>query len=1168
MSGKHGARSHAHSAGPAGTSSSQEPPATRVLSRALSFALALVVAVGLTGVIGVGAASAGKPIAGSFDGSATPDGAFQGVAGVAVDQATHDVLVVDPGAGHVDRFDAQGNYLSQFGAFGSGPGELASPNQIAIAPDGSIYVADTANNRIEKFTAAGVFVDELGEAGSGLGELSSPTGVAVGPDGSVYAADFANFRIVKFDGASGGFQSLIAEPGSGAGELAFLARVAVDSTGRVYAIGTDPISSQSVIKRYDSSGAFTDVLVGVGTPLSTGQGPAELTIDRTDNHIFVAAGAADASEQQVLELNPDGTIADVHGEGNAFAFQAAGVAVSDGGGPIYVSNANAGNVFILDNRAPTVTSPGVAALTRTSVRLQAQVNPFGLPTSYHFEYGAADCASSACATQPIPDASAGDGQRTLSVAKLVSGLSPATLYHSRLVATNARGTTAGPDVSFRTLPLDTPPAGETRTYERVSPEDKGGAGIDFDGPAQAAVSGDAVTYRSLGSFAQDSSAVVYNQLLSRRTTTGWTTTGINAPVDPYDGVGAFLSTYQGFSADLSKGVAWSWAFRDYGGAQMFNIFRRDNTTGAFDLLSRPASPLPPQNPAVTSTTASTLFGGASADFTHVVFQSNRALTADAPPEAGTQPRVYEWVGGEVRLVSVLPDGTSIAGMSFPGGGEGQLNLFVGGHPVSADGQRIFFTGAALGPQQGPLYVREHGAQTLPVSVDERAGSPPAGTTVPAAAKFQFATVDGSAAFFISDVRLTDDASASGPDLYRWIADAPSGHHITDLTTANPAGAQVLGSVGAAADGSRLYFVATGVLDTGAVDGEPNLYLWDQATGVKLIATLAFADVGVWATDLSSQGTTNGYRSARVTPDGRHVLFASSNRLTGYDNAGHAQLYLYDADHAGLTCVSCNPRGAAATADVGLVNARAGRFPQARLTDNLADDGSRVFFNSTEALVGADTNAKQDVYEWSAGSLRLVSTGKSADASNFVDASPSGDDVFFTTRQQLTGSDRDDVVDLYDARVGGGFPDQPPASDCFGDVCQGPATAAANLPSAASITFTGAGNAVPATPVAPAARVAVSKTRAVRGVRGVLSVKVTGNGSLTVSGVRVKTVTRITTRAATYHIKVALTPAGIRLLAKRKTVRTRVRVVFKRPGTQTVTAVVSLTFRTASTSKGR
>jgi DNA-binding beta-propeller fold protein YncE len=91
-----------------------------------------------------------------------------------------------------------------FGAAGSEPGQFQRPRGIAVAPDGTLYVADTDNHRIQHLDrdgtplhAWGSFADiALGPAPGGT--FYEPWGIAVGPDGSVYVADTWNHRIQKF----------------------------------------------------------------------------------------------------------------------------------------------------------------------------------------------------------------------------------------------------------------------------------------------------------------------------------------------------------------------------------------------------------------------------------------------------------------------------------------------------------------------------------------------------------------------------------------------------------------------------------------------------------------------------------------------------------------------------------------------------------------------------------------------------------------------------------------------------------------------------------------------------------------------------------------------------------------------------------------------------------
>ena len=56
---------------------------------------------------------------------------------------------------------------------------------IAVASDGSVYVADSQNDRIQMFTPQGVFVSKWGTQGTGEGEFSHPNDVAVASDGSI-----------------------------------------------------------------------------------------------------------------------------------------------------------------------------------------------------------------------------------------------------------------------------------------------------------------------------------------------------------------------------------------------------------------------------------------------------------------------------------------------------------------------------------------------------------------------------------------------------------------------------------------------------------------------------------------------------------------------------------------------------------------------------------------------------------------------------------------------------------------------------------------------------------------------------------------------------------------------------------------------------------------------
>ena len=78
---------------------------------------------------------------------------------------------------------------------------------------------------------------------------------------------------------------------------------------------------------------------------------------------------------------------------------------------------------------------------------------------------------------------------------------------------------------------------------------------------------------------------------------------------------------------------------------------------------------------------------------------------------------------------------------------------------------------------------------------------------------------------------------------------------------------------------------------------------------------------------------------------------------------------------------------------------------------------------------------------------------------FVSSSPSGNDAFFITREQLLLRDKDQQLDLYDARVDGGFSENAPPP-CLGEACRGPGSSAPEQQGPGSSSFAGPGNEKP------------------------------------------------------------------------------------------------------------
>ncbi len=187
-----------------------------------------------------------------------------------------------------------------FGSSGNASGQLNAPRGLAIAPDGSLYVADSRNHRIEHFDATGNLIQTFGQVSPGcpyatvppanvpIGTFCEPWGVAVSPDGQwVYVADTWNHRIQKFS-ASGKPIKTWGTPNydpvsSGPFGLWGPRGIAVDSEGHVLVADTG--NKQIIV--YDSNGNFISQFGGEGTAAGKFDEPVGLAMDAQGN-LYVA----------------------------------------------------------------------------------------------------------------------------------------------------------------------------------------------------------------------------------------------------------------------------------------------------------------------------------------------------------------------------------------------------------------------------------------------------------------------------------------------------------------------------------------------------------------------------------------------------------------------------------------------------------------------------------------------------------------------------------------------------------------------------------------------------------------------------------------------------------------------------------------------------------------
>jgi hypothetical protein len=411
------------------------------------------------------------PVAPTVFGSAgSGDGEFSEPTGVAVNQATGDVYVLDQGNLRVEEFSAAGHYLAQFNGSEDPnfPEGFSSPTGIAVdnssGPSaGDVYVADAGHDVVEKFSATGAYIGQL--TGTPQGPFNEPYGgslhVAVDAAGNLWVFEQGQKQnlvgpvpegvVDEFDGSLG--NAPLQRWGTGGTQGTDL--IAVDSNDDVYVYDRLRLEDErpEVIEKF--TGAGEDLGTVNRCECATG-----LAVDQA-NHLFLDEAGT------VNVYTPGGGAEYGQKFGEGYLASGAGLAVNDTTGDVYVADAAADQVDVFPPVA-SVLAPKVndvaptASVTRTTALVNGTIDPGGLATSYWVEYvdageyepGAANpfVNAASSATGSLTAAEADDGVGPM----VIEGLLAGTTYHYRVVASNGVGATYGPDYTFTTATA-TPP---------------------------------------------------------------------------------------------------------------------------------------------------------------------------------------------------------------------------------------------------------------------------------------------------------------------------------------------------------------------------------------------------------------------------------------------------------------------------------------------------------------------------------------------------------------------------------------------------------------------------------------------------------------------------------------------------------------------------------------
>jgi hypothetical protein len=544
-----------------------------------------------------------------------------------------------------------------------------------------------------------------------------------------------------------------------------------------------------------------------------------------------------------------------------------------------------------------------------------------------------------------------------------------------------------------------------------------------------------------------------------RTTAGWGVESLDPPAAQYP-----RRRFNYVSADLSRSL-WEAYVPEHSGEENFAAFGEGNS---FEIMLREeagggagrfVAVGPKTAPGYERGESWDLVVGASAELSHVflsVGSEARQLWPGDDTSEGAHS-LYEYSGTGQRepvLVGVSNEG---APPWEPGAGslndgarlESECGTSYDG--VSADGEVVYFTalaaedevagqkfcgehegnGEGTGPPVNELYARVGGSRTVKISAGQ-------------SAVFQGASEDGSRVFF-----------SEGEALYEYDLDEERSTLIA---------ASITGVAAIAREGTYVYFTSAGVLS-----GEPN---GNGETAKEVAGNKLYVYDTAPQTELAPHGEQVAFVAGEpggefdATRDGQFLVFQSELKLKGTgDSSSAQQLFEYDAETEEVALVSVG-----ASDPTGMIEASGPGPTQGTSGQSVSKTGTVVFVSPDQLAAGA-VSGGENVYEYSAGEVYLISAGDEATQipcsgcrSRLIGIDETGEDVFFWSADRLVPQDTDTQAAWYDARQEGGFPAPSPQPACAPNTCQGPLSAPPLLSGpAGSEVAAGGGNLAPPVP---------------------------------------------------------------------------------------------------------
>ena len=235
---------------------------------------------------------AGHSYEGCLKGDDFPCGPFREPCGLTIDLENR-LYIVDKGNHRICVFDENGQYISEFGNFGSEKNQFHLPEDIAIDKNVLLYIVDSGNNRIEKYNYEGAYLGTFYQDENLTFE--SLTQIAIDNIGLIYVTDKQNDRILQIN-AFGELTGIIGNYGQAQGQYNLPCGIWISPVHEVYIADTN----NRRIQVFNSIGNYQRTITL--TPADHQIKPVAISGDRY-RHLFVLT-----NEMQVLALELDGSI--------------------------------------------------------------------------------------------------------------------------------------------------------------------------------------------------------------------------------------------------------------------------------------------------------------------------------------------------------------------------------------------------------------------------------------------------------------------------------------------------------------------------------------------------------------------------------------------------------------------------------------------------------------------------------------------------------------------------------------------------------------------------------------------------------------------------------------------------------------------------------------------